>query len=488
MIGHRVAGKSGRNFTVISEIGRGGFGIVYLVEDEGNCLYAMKLLAPVTDPAVRLSFEQEIQSTIDLTHENLVAVADYGSCMVGKDQGLFVVTEYCQDGDYRRILTTYAKTPPGIEIILGDMRQVLLGLTILHSRIVHRDLKPENILVSGGKLKICDFGLAKFVDEATRTLTFKGAGTPRYMAPEVWLGQHATPATDLYSVGIMFFEAVTGRPPFAAQDANALRDMHLYSSAPRAKSINKDLSETVDGIIKRLLSKDPRERYQMANEVLDTLSSMPATGEPAVAELVARIRRHHDVAEAKLLEKAHLKDTEQDSLARNRYKEQELLALIDEVVAEVNAHLAETKIQTSPGYAGKEFLFGNRTLYVHFFGPGELYRDPEVPGRMGVLKKRHVVHGGYIEIREGGEDREGWNVVLVRPPESTYGEWRIVETRVSPLTGRISRYEPMAAVARLFADNLACHWLPAVHTYTLTDKALEKSDILKILNVFIPRV
>ncbi len=107
--------------------------------------------------------------------------------------------------------------------------------------------------------------------------------------------------------------------------------------------------------------------------------------------------------------------------------------------------------------------------------------------RMETLRKRHVVHGGYIEIKEGREDREGWNLVLVRPSESLYGEWKIVESRVSPLVPYASRYEPIAAEARLFADNLACHWMPATHTWVLKDKLLERSDIVRILNVFIPK-
>jgi len=487
MIGQHVTGHSGRVFTAIREIGRGGFGIVYLVEDDEKRQFAMKLLVPVSDAAMRLSFEQEIKSTIGLTHENLLTVVDYGTLAIGKQQGLFAVSEYCKDGDYRRVLSVCPDGHPEIQAVLSDFRQILSGLSVLHTKIIHRDLKPENVLAAGGVLKIGDFGLAKFVDEATRTLTFKGAGTPRYMAPEIWSMQHATLATDLYAVGVMLFEAVTGQAPFVAQDLFALRDAHLYAPAPRAKAINKDVPDFLDGVLKKLLAKDPRERYQTANEVLDALTVVPTSNDPAVADLAARMRRHHDADEARRLEQKRSMESERDAAARNRYKEVEVLALIDEVVAEINAQLPETKIQKVSTHTNREYRFGSRTLVVHFFGQGELFRNPEVPGRMEILKKHHAVHGGYIEIKDSGQDRQGWNLVLVRPPDSMYGQWRIAETQFSALTGRIAPYEPFATEARLFADNLACHWSPAIHIYVLKDKPLERSDILNILQIFIPK-
>ena len=486
MIIQNVTGNSGKTFTVIREIGRGGFGTVYLVEDAGKQQFAMKVLVPVADPAIKLSFEQEIKSTLGLAHGNLLTVVDYGTLTLGTQQGLFAVSEYCPDGDYRRVLTSRSGNPE-IQAILSDFRQILSGLSVLHTRIIHRDLKPENILVTGGVLKIGDYGLAKFVDEATRTLTFKGAGTPRYMAPEVWSMLRATPATDLYAVGIMLFEAVAGKAPFEAQELFALRDAHLYSPAPRAKAFNKNIPDLVDGVLKKLLAKDPRERYRSANEVLDALTVVPASSDPAVADLAARMRRHHDAEEAKQLEQERSLESARDAAGRNQYKEIELLALIDEVAAEINAQLAETKIQQITNRRNKEYRFGNRSLVIHLFGPGELFRNPKVPGRMEILKKRHAVHGGYIEIKEGSQDREGWNIVLVRPPDSLYGEWRIVETRISALTGRGTRYEPIATEACLFADNLSCHWMPAMHVYNLNDKTLERNDIIKIMGVFIPK-
>src|ERR1035437_5083399 len=347
MIGELLTGKLGRAFKVIREIGRGGFGIVYLAEDGVGQPYAVKLIAPVSDPAVRLSFEQELKSTEGLAHENLLSIVDYGVCPVGTQKGLFAVTEYCSDGDYRRSLASRVASSVDVGTVVQEFRQILTGLTALHTRSIHRDLKPENVLVAADKLKVGDFGLAKFVDEATRTLTFKGAGTPRYMAPEVWFGQHATTATDLYAIGIMLFEALAGRAPFSGPDTNALREMHCYTPAPRVRSFNTNVSQMLDGIIKKLLAKDPRARYQTAREVLDALATASAPSEAAIGALAARMRQHHDAVEAETLEQQRIARLEKDTAARNRYKEQELLAMVDDVIEEVNQHLAETKIVTS---------------------------------------------------------------------------------------------------------------------------------------------
>lgn len=484
MIGNQITGPKG-TYIVLDELGRGGFGVVYLVKGGDGTTYALKLLAPAGDASVQRSFEQEIESVAGLSHENVLSVVDHGVCAVGARHGLFSVMPYCPDGDYRRVLEARAQ-PADVGEIVAEMEQILAGLDALHTRIVHRDLKPENILRAGRTLKIGDFGLARFVDEATRTLTFKGGGTPLYMAPEVWLTQRATPATDLYALGVIIFEALTGRLPFEAPSLNAVRDQHLYRPAPRAKSLRSDLPDALDGIIKKLLAKEARQRFQSAREVLEALRTAPPSGEPAIAELAARARSHHDAAERAALAAQQREQHARDEAALNRYKEEELATLIDDVVAEVNAHLVETKIAPTTARSDGAWRFGNRVLQLHFFEPGELYRNPKVPGRMEILKKRFAVHGGYLEIQEGGEDREGWNLVLVRPPDSTYGEWRIVETRANALTGRQFRYEPAATKAQFFADNLACHWMPAMHSFNLADKPLERSDIVKILGILIP--
>jgi serine/threonine protein kinase len=488
MIGEKLTGQSGFIATILDEIGRGGFGVVYLAQDEAGLKYAVKVIDGVSDQRIRASFMQELESAKGLEHPNVIKVIDFGEHSWRGKTSLFTVIEYCSEGDYRATLEKNHELKREPDVILGEMRQILEGLESLHQRIIHRDLKPENILVAGDTLKITDFGLAKFVDQATRTLTFKGAGTPRYMAPEVWNLGNISPATDLYAVGVMLFEAFAGEPPFTADTVNDLREKHLYEAAPRIKSRNPEVPDRVDGVVRKLLEKEPNRRYQTAKEVLDALSREAKSKDRELLDLATRMRQRHDAEESARLVREQDANHEAESQAKNRYMEHELLALIDEVIGSVNEHLEETKITRSGNPLAPTYHLGTRELCIKFFRPGELYENPKVPGRMDALRKRYVVHGGYIEIRDAGEDREGWNVFLVRPPDSIYGEWRIVETDIAALVGRAARYKPFATEAQLFADNLACHLGGIMHVYNLSDRKVERADIIKVLNVFVPAV
>lgn len=199
--------------------------------EEGQT-YALKFLPSRSDDS-RAQLESEIKSVLNLDNENVIKFLDFGECEINSVSGLFLISEYCADGNYRSMLSN-SIDDISIEKTLIEIKQILNGLSSLHNRTIHRDLKPENILISSGILKLTDFGISKFLNEATRTLTFKGSGTPRYMAPEIWENKHATPATDLYSLGIILFEALTGKPPFESDDVYELRRMHLYTPSPRA--------------------------------------------------------------------------------------------------------------------------------------------------------------------------------------------------------------------------------------------------------------
>ena len=206
---------------------------------------------------------------------------------------------------------------------------------------------------------------------------------------------------------------------------------------------------------------------------------------PDLDKIAARLREQRAAEQAERQERARVEEEARQVEKWSREQEQRVFALIEEVVAGLNVQSPEPLLMRDPGPgSGVAYRFGTRRLNVHFFRPGELYENPEVPGRMNILRNRRAEHGGYIEIQEDGEDREGWNLVLLRRPETGVDEWLLVETDFSALSARVVRYRPFATQARLFADNLACHWDNSMHVYVLRDKPLERDDIVRILEVF----
>jgi hypothetical protein len=488
MIRITLVASSGVKYTTVRGIGSGGFGSVFLAHDESGKEFALKLIAPAVDPQAVASFRQEIESTSGLDQTNILRVIDWGQGTIKGQPALFVISELCGDGDYRGVINSYASKGFPLDVILGHFGQILSGLAVLHSKVIHRDIKPENVLRRGAVLKIGDYGLAKFVDEATRTLTFKGAGTPRYLAPEVWQRQSATLATDLYAIGVMLFEALTGRPPYTAIDLFKLRDEHLYAPVPRPKSINPNVPDYLDGIVKKLLAKAPADRYQSAGEVMEALSKLGGGGSSAAArEIVARARHYHDLEEARSLEILKNLTAAEEETKRNLFARRELVASFDNAVAEINAQMAETKIKLVESLtAGRAYEFGPRILMIWFFDRNEIFRGL-IPGLAAVLRARNVADGGFVRITEHGDHREGWNIVQVRGADAAYGEWVLVETRTSPLVGTPPRkFEPFATEATLLGVNLAHHWTPAMHIYQLSDKRLEVADVYRILNLLVP--
>lgn len=486
MVGIELSAVSGAKYTTVSGIGSGSFGSVFLARDETGKEFALKLIAPAVDPEAVATFRQEIESTQGLNHPNILRVIDWGKGDVLGQPALFVISELCRDGDYRKVIGSNAAKGFPIGDIVSDFIQILSGLAVLHSKVIHRDMKPANVLRDGAVLKIGDYGLAKFVDEATRTLSFKNGGTPMYMAPEIWLPQSARIATDLYSVGVMLFEALTGRTPYTSADWLKLKDEHLFSAIPRPKSINPNVPDYFDGVVKKLLAKTPEARYQSAGEVIEALVKVGGGGRAstAVLEIVARARRQHDSDEARSLEVSKQLTAADEETKRNLFARQDLLSLFEGAVTEINDQLPETKItrvDSFPAAAGGAWNFGARIVTIWFFDRYQIFRQLD-DHLAGILRGRHVADGGFIKITENGDDREGWNIVLLRPADAAYGEWKLIETRTSPLVRTPPRStEPFAADAALLGENLAYHWKKVMHSYHLSDKPLENPDILRIL-------
>lgn len=243
------------------EIGRGGMGEVWRAYDETLArAVALKLLLPQdTDATATSRFRLEAQTAGRLNHPNVVGVLDFGEY----DNRLYLVMELVEGDSLAGVLTGSGALPA--EQVADLAAQASAGLAAAHGQgIVHRDVKPANLLLdTNGTLKIGDFGIARFLDDPGAALTATGqiVGTGLYLAPERALGKQAGPASDMYSLGCVLYQLLSGRPPFQADTAVALLHQHLDSAPvpPRELGV-AGLPPAFENYLLGLLAKQPEDR------------------------------------------------------------------------------------------------------------------------------------------------------------------------------------------------------------------------------------
>jgi serine/threonine protein kinase len=254
-------------FDLLEVIGRGGAAVVYLaVQRDLQRHVALKELAPfhLADSSFAERFVEESRLAGSMSHANIVTVHEYfedGSVP-------YIAMEYLPHGSLRQYIGELSMAQ-----IAGVLEGVLAGLSHGESRgVVHRDLKPENLLVAvDGRVKIADFGVARaYSKAATRAVvTVAGTtiGTPAYMSPEQALGAELTPATDLYSLGVVAWELLAGQVPFDETDTPvAVLYRHVHEPVPDVRSVAPDVDEGVARWLDKMLAKQPEDRYQSADE------------------------------------------------------------------------------------------------------------------------------------------------------------------------------------------------------------------------------
>ncbi len=293
LLGSVINGK----YEVLSVLGRGGMGVVYKVRHKllsQNNLFAMKVLRPdvSANDAFRRRFLQEVEVVMRLTHSAIVQTRDFG---VTQDGLLFFTMDFFEGRSLRDLIRASGPLPPAR--VIGIATQLLSGLRIAHELgIVHRDLKPENILVEAkgdrDTVRILDFGIAKVLsdEEATNELTQGCAiGSPKYMSPEQASGERVDVRSDLYSLGIILYEMLTGNPPFTGRTSRMILVQHLTDEPPTFDKVAPGLrvSKRVTGVVFRLLEKDPVRRPESAGEVLAVLD-----GDATASTRLVRRPRH----------------------------------------------------------------------------------------------------------------------------------------------------------------------------------------------------
>jgi serine/threonine-protein kinase len=232
------------------------------------------------DPSFRARFLHEARSAANLVHPNIVTLYDF----LEDDQRLFMVMEYVEGTDLKSVLRRQGSLPVATAIDL--MVQVCAGVGYAHrAGLVHCDLKPHNILVSAdGRAKITDFGIARALSAVQKESKQQVVwGSPQYFSPEQAAGGSPTPATDVYGLGVVLFEMLTGRLPFESDDPDELAQLHLSALPPSPRAITPSVPVPLERIVLKVLSKEPASRYRSADQLGRVLSNVAAEPAPVPA-------------------------------------------------------------------------------------------------------------------------------------------------------------------------------------------------------------
>jgi len=259
-------------YVIDSEIGRGAMGVVFKATDSVlQRTVAVKTvnMAMEKDHADKYEarFYQEARAAGGLNHPNIVTVYDAGKA----GDVVYMAMEYIQGVELRSLLVE--GQPMGVPQALSIAAQVAEGLAYAHQQgVVHRDIKPANIMVvAEGPVKITDFGIARMRASADLTQTGVMLGSPKYMSPEQVIGKRADHRSDIFSLGVILYEMLTGAAPFSGENVTALMYQIVNFAPPAPSSMNRQVPEMLDYVVAKMLAKPLEQRYQDAREVAKDL-------------------------------------------------------------------------------------------------------------------------------------------------------------------------------------------------------------------------
>lgn len=272
-------------YRLVAQQGSGGMAVIYKAFDQAlQRTVAVKILRPslITDPSFLVRFQNEAQSVARLTHPNIVTVHD-----VGEDGNThYIVMEFINGQDLKKVIR--AEAPFTVERALDVAIKICAGVGYAHrSGLIHADVKPQNVLVADNDIiKVTDFGIAQALSDAAIGERQKIVwGSPHYFSPEQAQGERPSPASDVYSVGIVMFEMLTGRLPFIGADQQELALAHIREDAPHVSDFNPAVPIQLEQIILKIMAKEPASRYRTADQLGRILNNYRQQGHKTTGDI-----------------------------------------------------------------------------------------------------------------------------------------------------------------------------------------------------------
>ena len=276
------------DYDVEKEIGRGGMAVVYRANERDlRRSVALKVLPPglALGASVVERFKREAQMAASLDHPNIIPIYRVGQTA----SMLYLAMRYVEGRSLDSVIGQQGAL--GIPAVIAVLRSAVAALAYAHEHgIVHRDIKGANILIdTSGRVIVTDFGVARAIENASMTTTGSVIGTPYFMSPEACAGKVAGPQSDQYSLGVVVFQMLTGAVPFHADTLAAIMNHHLITPVPEITGVRKDVPPALVAVLKRMLMKDPAQRYGTTRELLVAVDAIPLTeAERAEGETVLR--------------------------------------------------------------------------------------------------------------------------------------------------------------------------------------------------------
>lgn len=262
----------GERYRIIDTLGEGGMANVYLAEDiilQRKVAVKILRLDLQNEPQTQARFQREALATSELSHPNIVSVLD-----VGTDHGLpYMVMEYVDGPDLKEYI--HENSPLDLREVIRIMDQILSAVALAHKHnVIHRDLKPQNILMDKrGNIKIADFGIAVALNQSSITQTNSVMGSVHYMSPEQTRGGLVTKQSDIYSLGIILYELITGTVPFNGDTPVSVALKHAQEPIPSIRKKDKSVPQALENVVLKATAKDPRDRYASAQAMKADLDS-----------------------------------------------------------------------------------------------------------------------------------------------------------------------------------------------------------------------